>query len=286
MEALRSYGYTVELEQFSVRKSATNTVTRYEAVAPIPGQRVYMNVIGSKGWAKDAPIIEIGAHYDSVAFSPGADDNASGTAAALEVARLMSKEVFDCNLRFCFFTLEEVELLGSRYHVSQLLSTGEQSRFRGIIVCEMLGYSTSEPESQKFPALLPRLQPDVSIPDRGNFVAFIGNLKSEQLASQIMEVGRRHVPEQPLFSTGRIGGFLPDAYRSDHGPYWLKNLTAVMLTDTADFRNPHYHKASDTSSTLDFGFLGRNVRLIAISTYLFARDELDAYRTSRVRQER
>ena len=89
----------------------------------------------------------------------------------------------------------------------------------------------------------------------GNFIAVVGNLRSGSLGNRFEDAADTYVPELPYFSANRLGGFFRDALRSDHKPYWDNGYRAIMLTDTANFRNPHYHQPSDVSDTLNYTFL-------------------------------
>lgn len=213
----------------------------------------FMNIIAEHpGSAAAASVLELGAHYDTIATSPGADDNASGVAAVLEIARILSQATLHPTVRFCFFAREEDDMSGSRYHVQQLVKSN--APLDGAIILEMIGYATQEAETQGTPARIPWL---FSPPTTGDFVAVVGNLRSGGLGNRFERAKAIYVPDLPLFSANRIGGFFRDALRSDHKPYWDHGYNAIMLTDTADFRNPHYHQPTDTLDTLDFGFLQR-----------------------------
>jgi len=213
----------------------------------------FVNIIAERrGTGEPLRILELGAHYDTVVNSPGADDNASGVAAILEIARVMSVVETKRTVRFCFFALEEYGHDGSYYHVKQLRNRGE--KLDGAIILEMIGYATAQPDTQTTPVRIPLL---FSPPTTGNFITVVGNFRSGGLGNKFENAAKNHVPELPYFSANRVGGFFKDALRSDHKPYWDHGHRAIMLTDTANFRNPHYHKASDTPDTLNFDFLHR-----------------------------
>jgi len=223
------------------------------AITPNPNGAGFVNIIAEHSGSKTpASILELGAHYDTVATSPGADDNASGVAAVLEVARVLSQASIKPTVRFCFFALEENGRDGSRYHVQQIQDHNEN--LDGTIILEMVGFATERPDSQRTPVRIPWL---FSPPTTGNFVAVIGNLHSGGLGNRFENALQAYVPALPYFSANRVGGFFEDALRSDHKPYWDTGYRAIMLTDTANFRNPHYHRPSDTTDTLNFGFLQR-----------------------------
>ena len=236
---LKEYGYQ-PLEEVLVADTTTSS-------REIP----FVNIIAEhRGSGTPSRILELGAHYDTVDTSPGADDNASGVAAMLEIARIIAPLETERTIRFCFFALEENGRDGSYFHVRQLHE--KQEVLDGAIIFEMIGYATDAPDSQATPARIPLL---FSPPATGNFVAVIGNLHSGSLGNQFENAADSYVPELPYFSANRLGGFFRDALRSDHKPYWDHSYRAIMLTDTADFRNPHYHKSSDTGNTLNYTFL-------------------------------
>jgi len=221
------------------------------ALAPEQVGTGFVNIIAERsGSTMPASILELGAHYDTVKISPGADDNASGVAALLEVARILSQVTIKSTVRFCFFALEENGIDGSRYHVGQILKRNDN--LDGAIILEMIGYATEKPDTQSTPARIPWL---FSPPATGNFVAVVGNMRSGGLGNRFETALVKYVPTLPYFSANRVGGLFRDALRSDNKPYWDNGYKAIMLTDTANFRNPHYHQPSDTTDTLNFDFL-------------------------------
>jgi Zn-dependent M28 family amino/carboxypeptidase len=196
--------------------------------------------------ATAAPLI-LAAHYDTVEGSPGADDNASALAVLLETARRLrgtdrSREVL-C-IGFC---LEEENLLGSRAYAAELKAAGQH--VAGAIVLECVGFACGRDGSQTVPPGVP-----IAVPTVGNFLAIVGNAASAALAASVARAAGPHVPVVPLVIPGN-GERLPDARRSDHAAFWDHGFPAVMLTDTANFRNPHYHRPTDTLETLDLAFL-------------------------------
>ncbi len=202
------------------------------------------------------PLLIVGAHYDSIPNSPGADDNASAVAALLELARW-----FDANrptadqcrarLQLVAYDLEESGLLGSAEHSQELQKRGDP--VRGMISLEMLGYADSRPGSQQLPAHLRGLYPDV-----GNFIGVVGNERSANLLG-VVAGALRTVPGLPVehIAVPGNGDALPESRLSDHSSFWDRGYPALMITDTSFYRNPHYHRASDTADTLDFAFLAR-----------------------------
>ncbi|HXV68870.1 MAG TPA: M28 family peptidase [Nitrospira sp.] len=208
----------------------------------------YENVIGttSRGASSKAPLI-LAAHYDTVSGSPGADDNASGLAVLIEVAQRISQTSLGRPVQFVAFCLEEEDLLGSRAYVADLAAARQP--LYGAIVLECVGYAREEAGSQKIPPGIP-----VTVPTVGNFLAVIGNQASTSLTMAVEQAMKPHLPVVPLVVPGN-GELLPDTRRSDHTAFWEQGIPAVMLTDTANFRNPHYHRSTDTIDTLNLDFL-------------------------------
>jgi aminopeptidase YwaD len=209
----------------------------------------YENVIAtmSSEPASSVPPLILAAHYDTVAGSPGADDNASALAVLLEVARQLSGRALGRPVQFIAFCLEEENLLGSRSYATQL-KTSAQS-IQGAIVLECVGYARQEEGTQRIPPGVP-----VPVPTTGNFLAVVGNQSSRALMLSVEGAMMAHVPVVPLIVAGN-GEALPDTRRSDHTAFWEQGFPALMLTDTADFRNPHYHQPSDTIDILDLAFM-------------------------------
>lgn len=202
-------------------------------------------------------IVVIGAHYDTEVNTPGADDNASGVAGMLELARRLAGVDTARTVRFIAFTNEEGS--NSRGNVMGSRVSAEGSRERGerivaMLSLEMLGYASHEPGSQRYP--FPPESPfarGLNLPDRGDFIAVVGRTGDAELVQRLGSAmsGAGTVPVVPV----ALPAVLRDIWRSDNGNYWLSGFTAVMVTDTSNFRNPHYHLPTDTVETLDFGFM-------------------------------
>ncbi len=228
--------------------------------------RTFRNVIATLPGtgASVAPLI-IAAHYDTVPDSPGADDNASGLAVLLETARGLKDRPLVHDVQFIGFCLEEENLLGSRAYAEQLRATNQP--IQGMIALECVGYASSEPGSQRTPPGIP-----VPVPTTGDFLGVIGNEAAAHLVTVLVQAASGLVPALktvPLLVPGR-GEQLPDSRRSDHAAFWDQDYPAVMLTDTADFRNPHYHRPTDTVETLDFVFMERTAVCLTAATVRLA----------------
>ncbi len=202
----------------------------------------------------------VAAHYDSVPQSPGADDNASAVAVLLELARRFAASSEP--IRFCAFTLEEppafhTRLQGSRVFVQRL--GPELRRIKAALVLEMVGYTAPV---QRYPPPLRWL----GYPERGDFLGVIGDFRSRALVRTLHGLLRAfgEPPVERLVVPCR-GWLLPDVRLSDHAAFWDRGIPAVMLTDTAFYRNPHYHRPTDTIDTLDFPFMARVVRGLAFA---------------------
>jgi Zn-dependent M28 family amino/carboxypeptidase len=196
----------------------------------------------------------VGAHYDSVPGTPGADDNASAVAALIAAARAIGPRDGVC---YAAFDGEECGFVGSRALVDGLGS----HRREHVHVLEMVGYASRTPGSQKNPI------PLIQIPTVGDFLGLVGTHGSRRLLDHVLASADRHpvpvqglyLPDVPLVMVERISHNL---LRSDHAPFWWAGLPALMWTDTAEFRNPHYHQVTDTPDTLDYEFLASVTRLL------------------------
>ncbi len=224
----------------------------------------YRNVIGTRSASNpspesNAPLI-IAAHYDTVMGSPGADDNASALAVMLEVARCLRDVPLSREVRFIAFCLEEEDLLGSLAYVSWLRESNQQ--IAGAIVLECVGYACAIEGSQRKPPGVP-----VTVPTVGDFLAIVGNTASAALAAAVEGAAKEQVPDLKTvaLTVPGNGELLPDTRRSDHAAFWHYGYPAVMLTDTADFRNPHYHRPTDRLDTLNLEFMEKVAQAVAAS---------------------
>ncbi len=228
--------------------------------------RTFRNVIATlPGTGASAAPLIIAAHYDTVLGSPGADDNASGLAVLLETARGLKHRPLVHDVQFIGFCLEEDHLRGSRAYAEQLRAANQP--IQGMIALECVGYASAEPDSQRIPPGVP-----IPVPTTGDFLGVIGNDAAAHLVTVLAQAASGLVPALkvvPLLVPGR-GEQLPDTRRSDHAAFWDQDYPAVMLTDTADFRNPHYHRPTDTIETLDFVFMERTAACLTAATVRLA----------------
>jgi len=216
------------------------------------------NVIVERG--KTGKLLVIGAHYDTVPNSPGANDNASGVAVMLEMARILSTAQLSQRIQLVAFDNEEHcaqqwEDTGSHHYAQNLKARGEQ--LIGMWSLETLGYYNQRPQSQKFPPPL-----DLFYPDKGNFLAFVGNTDSRELVRQTIRLFRAEHAGFPAQGIAAPPKFR-DTERSDHRSFWQVGYPALMVTDTANFRYPHYHTPDDTIDKVDFSSMARITRLLA-----------------------
>lgn len=202
--------------------------------------------------------IILGAHYDTVVGTPGADDNASGVAALLELAQRLKEYANRRTLRYVAFTHEEPPYfytfkMGSRRYAKQLKRDREKVAL--MISLEMLGYGNPEYD-QSYPFLF--LRQLGRYPKEGNFIALVSNLRSARLMT-IVKRAMRQVCSIRVESLA-APGFLPPLFLSDHSSFWKYGFPALMVTDTAFLRNPHYHLPSDKPETLNYAFLAEAVK--------------------------
>jgi Zn-dependent M28 family amino/carboxypeptidase len=230
---LASFGLTLESDYFSYRG------------------RSFRNIVASLGPQSGAGLVILGAHFDSVEGTPGADDNASGVAVLLEAARLLSRARPSSQVLFCAFNLEELNMVGSAHLAKKLKAAGK--KITAMVSLEMVGYTDRRPGSQRYPLGLKWFYPD-----RGDFIGVIGNWNSGSLLRGFTRQMRQvqGLAVETLSVPGN-GALIPAVRLSDHAPFWDLGHPALMVTDTSFFRNPHYHNPTDTLETLDLDFMAK-----------------------------
>lgn len=253
-----------ERARFVQRTFASFGLTVESQEVPFHG-RTYRNIIGTLQGKKDDDILLVGAHYDAALGSPGADDNASGVAVLLEAARILSGVIPERTVQFVAFTLEEPQLpvitltflVGSRHFAQE--ARGKGVKYKGVLILESVGYTSEKPQSQALPALV-----RMEVPDTGNFLAVIANRRSKGLLERSCGSATKCVPELPVvgYKVPFSGRLIPETRFSDHAPFWDQGYPALMLTDTAMFRNPNYHTPYDRLETLDFNFMSRVAKAV------------------------
>lgn len=229
-------GYAVTPEPFQVNGHAVRNL-----IADLPGT------------VSPRELIVIGAHYDSAEGTPGADDNASGVAVALALARRLHDSPQPRTVRFVFFTNEEppyfrTDSMGSDVSAKNAKARGDD--VKAMLSLETMGFFTDTKDSQHYPWPFSAFYPST-----GHFIAFVADTGSRELAHEVAGTFRRHAT---IASEGSsVPAFIEGIDWSDHGPYWRAGYRALMVTDTAPFRNPNYHEATDLPGTMDFGRLAR-----------------------------
>ena len=232
----RESGYDVASQDFVV---AGATVRNLEVELP--------------GTVLPDEIVLLGAHYDSILGSPGADDNATGTATVLELARLLAGKRLARSIRFVAFVNEEPPFfqtndMGSRVYARRSRKRGE--KIAAMLSLESVGYFRDAKGSQAYPFLFRLFYPSI-----GNFLGFVGNVPARKLVRQSIRSFRQHatLPSEGVAAPGWIMGI----GWSDHWSFWKEGYPAIMVTDTALFRYEHYHSATDTPDKIDYTRLAR-----------------------------
>jgi len=238
---LEGYGYPVTRQVFTARGKEVRNI---DVVLEAP--------------KKDIDVIVVGAHYDSAQGTPGANDNATGTAAVLELARLLRdlKDNAAKRIRLVLFVNEENPYygtpdMGSLNYAKLLHERGE--RVTAMYSLETIGYFSDAPGSQKYPAPFGAV-----FADKGDFISFVGMLNSRPLLQDTLRSFRAHT-QFPTIG-GVSPGFIPGIAWSDHWSFAKYGFQAVMVTDTAPFRYPHYHRPTDTPDKVDYDKLARVVK--------------------------
>lgn len=212
------------------------------------GNVTYRNVIAAFGPETKERIV-VGAHYDAAGPYPGADDNASGVAGVIELAHLLGKTELHVKVELVAYSLEEPpfwssEHMGSAVHARSLKKEGAE--VRAMIVMEMIGYFSDAQGSQRFPVSALGL----FYPSQGNFIAVVGKIGEAMLVRRIKR-SMLEASTLPVYSINAPRS-IPGVDLSDHMNYWEEGYPAVMITDTAFYRNPNYHTAADTAEKLDY----------------------------------
>lgn len=252
--------------------SATGaTVSEHEFVH---GEARYRNIVAAYGPLTEELIV-VGAHYDAAGELPGADDNASGLASLLAIARALKDQKLHTRVQLVAFTLEErshvnqaalfgvtkdgapkpvtTALNGSRAYARKLKADG--SKVRAMLSLEMLGCYSDEAGSQRFPVSILGLL----YPTTGNYLVVVGELSGQALVRDVKSGYLGSGSTLPLRSINAPRA-IPGIDYSDHASFWEQGYPAVMFTDTAFYRNPRYHKAEDTWDTLDYQRMSEAVR--------------------------
>jgi Zn-dependent M28 family amino/carboxypeptidase len=214
-------------------------------------------------------IVVIGAHYDSVSGSPGANDNGSGVAALLELARLFAARDVGRSVRFVAFVNEEPPFfrtgdMGSEQYARAARLKGED--IRAMLALETIGYYDDAPGSQHYPPFF-----SLFFPDRGNFIGMVSNFGSRALLKRAVAAFRA-ASNFPLESVATFG-WVPGVDWSDHASFWNEGYPAIMITDTALYRYPYYHSVQDTPDKVDYARLARVTEALAAVVEALAKSD-------------
>ena len=273
-ERMRSLGFETRLQEVPWIVNYPHQPNEFE-----PAPLLSYNIIAEK--PGDDPelapeVLIIGAHYDTVLNSPGADDNGSGVATLLHVARVISKGSYRRTVRLVFFTGEEVGLIGSaRYAASIASEFSEREDAKGntieamkiligMVSLESIGFYSDAPRSQRSP--IPPIKNVFEPPTVGNFLALTGIASHQNFSRTFARALKEARPALEIFAADFFPLPIPDIMRSDHAPFLLRGMPAVMLTDTANFRNPNYHTPGDELKTLDLDRLTLAAEAVAGAT--------------------
>lgn len=235
---LNAMGYTVAAQEYAAH-----------------GQRWRNLEATLRGSAEPNEIIIVGGHYDTVEGAPGADDNGSGVAGVLELARSFAGKPTPRTIRFVFFGTEEppsfpTSAMGSRHYADAARARGD--RIMAMLSIESIGYYDSDPGSQRYPFPL-----NLAYPDVGDFIGFVSDLRSGPLVRRAITTFRSAMPFPSQGAA--LPSWMTGVWWSDHWSFWRRGYRAIMITDTAPFRNPFYHTAQDTPDKLDYGRMSRVV---------------------------
>jgi hypothetical protein len=244
----RARDYLVsELEKSTAAQTAALTLEPLDS----DGSNAANVIFELSGQTRD--IVLVGAHYDSAPGAPGANDNASGVAVGLYLAKTLSGERFRNTVRFVFFANEEPPYfqnpgMGALWHARGCAERREH--VLAMLALESLGYYSDEPDSQRYPWPV-----GLFYPNRGTFVGFVGNLGSGWLVREAIGLfrGGAKFPSEGAI----LPGWVPGVGWSDHWAFWQFDDAAIMVTDTAVYRDPNYHQSSDVSSNLSYDRMAR-----------------------------
>ena len=222
--------------------------------------RIFENIEAErKGSRKPQEIVVVGAHYDTAGGLPGANDNASGVAATLELARMLATEQLGRTIRYVLFANEEPPFfqtagMGSLVYAARCRERNE--KVEAMLSLETIGYYSDEPGSQRYPT---GFHP--GYPNRGDFLGFVSNIRSAPLLRRVVKSfrGATALPSQGAAAPAGI----PGIGWSDHWSFWQHGYRAVMVTDTAPYRYPYYHTAQDTPEKLDYDKMARAITGLA-----------------------
>ncbi len=248
-----SMGYKIDRQSFAV--------TGFEG---IECNNLIAEVLGRE---KPDEIVLVGAHYDSARGTPGANDNGTGVAALLEIANQMRGKQFARTIRLVSFANEEPPYfqrdgqMGSWIYAKECRK--QRDNLKLVLSLETMGYFTDEPNSQKYPPLLAAMYPST-----GNFIGLVSDVKSRPLLTEAVKSLRKHCEVD--VQSASLPSELQGVGWSDHWSFWQEGYMGLMVTDTALFRYPHYHEATDTVDKIEFGRFAKVVDALVLSIADFA----------------
>jgi hypothetical protein len=237
-----------------------------EPAEPLPWKNIAVDIPG-----REAPteFYVFGAHFDAVPAGPGADDNASGVAALLEMARILKDRPMKRSVRMIFFNLEEAGLIGSRQYCERIQPEVAAGAIKilGMASFDGLGYYSDKHDSQRWPELN---LPNLKLPSIGNFIAVGGLAGGRGFSQPFIAAMRAADAGLPVLEGDILPLPVPDFMRSDHAPFVLLGVPGIIITDTANFRSPHYHQETDTIETLDLDRLTKVTRQLVGAAWRIA----------------
>lgn len=261
-EALGLAPQTQEIP-WPARRNRFVSPDREEGVGDAGDRPLFRNIwVDLPGTEAPQEVLLLGAHLDAVRGSPGADDDGTGVAAILELARVLKDQPRARTLRLMLFNLEEVGLVGSRQYVAAGLDRDEET-IVGMASLDMLGYFSDEPGSQKSP--IRAIEGVFEPPTVGDFIAMGGILRHREFSRELAGLMVAGAPELKVLAADFLPFAPPDMLRSDHAPFLAAGMPAVIISDTANFRSEHYHTATDTAATLDEERFALVVRGLAVA---------------------
>jgi Zn-dependent M28 family amino/carboxypeptidase len=245
-ENLKQWGYQPILQAF---EGGINIIVERPGINPKAGK------------------ITVGAHYDTVLQSPGVDDNGTGIATLLELARLYHKKPTPNTLQLIFFDREEKGLLGSLAFTSKGKSLQD---LKAVIILDMIGHACRTPGCQQYPEGISARDylkaAGVTSPDQGEFLAVVGETDAVSLFKSFSQLKSSSLPPVVTVPIPLKGLLTPDVLRSDHAPFWYHNIPAVLVTDTANLRSRHYHQPTDTLENIDRSFFEGSAQIVVNAT--------------------
>ncbi|MBW4639246.1 MAG: M28 family peptidase [Gloeocapsa sp. UFS-A4-WI-NPMV-4B04] len=258
VQALNYERYT-EAERDRARNYLTRSLKKFGWSPTLQSFEGGINIFAQRqGTDPQAGVILVAAHYDTVVNSPGADDNASGVAVVLEIARLFNSIPTPRTLQLAFFDQEELGLRGS---IAFTTNKAHLENLDGVVVLDMVGFACYTPGCQKYPAGLAIAPPT----DKGDFLAVVGDTEHLPLLNTFQNE-EKSLPPVLTLPIPLKGMLMPDTLRSDHAPFWYQGIGAVLLTDTANLRTPHYHQPSDIPVNIKRSFFTGVAQIVINAT--------------------